>query len=245
MQELRLKPYKITALLKLCLADNERRLDYCNWLLSEIMNSYLDHQSWQRRHGFTFPDMLIHRICDIDLQLIHIKHLRYHFIIKKTLFGVPYRHCIIGPIFFSDTVNSLWYIENIFNLFVKQLSQHEKSYAYFQQDWASVHKAKKSLMNVCKVFGEERAMSKYLWPPRSDLPTKVYSNNPRTISQLKDNMSLLSFNYTCWATSCIQYAWQSTKVFKSKWRAFSGFNVIVDFIMFIKTWYFVCIYFAR
>ena len=67
-------------------------------------------------------------------------------------------HRIIGPIFFTDTVNSQRYIEDIITPFTEKLTDYEWQYAYFQQDGATAHTANASLKAVHDVFGDDRTV---------------------------------------------------------------------------------------
>ena len=108
----------------------------------------------------------------------------------------------MGPIFFQGTLNSQKYIEGIFNIFKKQLTEDELFYGIFQQDSAPAHATGTSLNAVHEVFTEEGTISRGLWPTRSPglnacdyflweyLKSVVYKNNPHTLDQLKDNITL-------------------------------------------------------
>jgi hypothetical protein len=77
--------------------------------------------------------------------------------------------------------------------------EEERTYGYFMQDVATAHTATYSIKVLNKVF-EDRLISRRLWPARSpDLnpcdfylwgnqKDKVYSNNPHTLVELKQNI---------------------------------------------------------
>ena len=106
------------------------------------------------------------------------------------------RGCIIGSIFFENTITTEHYIHNILELFFDQLTEQEKQQGWFQQDGATAHTARVSMAAVSEVFGD-RVISRSLWPPRSPdltppdfylwgkLKGSMYGDNPRTTNELK------------------------------------------------------------
>jgi len=108
------------------------------------------------------------------------------------------RCCIIGPIFFHETLNTAHYLE-IFNEFVDQLDDDELRNGYLEQDGATCHTSNESIAKI-ESFFDDRIISKALWPPRSPdlsppdiflwgpLKGKAYANKPRTIQELENNI---------------------------------------------------------
>ena len=100
------------------------------------------------------------------------------------------------PFFFSETLNSQQYCDNIVYPFIAQLKEDEIDKAYFQQDGATAHTAHMSTALLDDVFADKN-ISKTIWPPRSPdlsppnfliwgaMKNSVYSNNPHTIHDLK------------------------------------------------------------
>ena len=72
----------------------------------------------------------------------------------------------VGPIFFSETLNSQRSCGNIVYLFIAQLKADEINKAYLQQDGATAHTAHVSVVLLDDVFAD-RIISKTIWPPRS------------------------------------------------------------------------------
>jgi hypothetical protein len=104
---------------------------------------------------------------------------------------------ILGAIFFSETLNSQRYCDNIVYPLNAQLNEDEIDKAYFQQDGATAHTAHMSMALLEDVFAD-RNISKTIWTPRSPdlsppdffflwgaMKNSVYSNNPHTIDELK------------------------------------------------------------
>jgi hypothetical protein len=73
---------------------------------------------------------------------------------------------IVRPIFFSETLNSQRYCDNIVYPFIAQLKDNEIDKAYFQQDGATAHTAHMSMALLDDMF-VDRIISKTIWPPRS------------------------------------------------------------------------------
>jgi inhibitor of nuclear factor kappa-B kinase subunit alpha len=105
----------------------------------------------------------------------------------------------VGPIFFEDTINSQRYILSILRPFFELRNEHDRRFAFFQQDSATPHTARDSVEELRQVFGD-RIVSRGLWPARSpdlnpcdfylwgNLKQKVYKTNPHTIEELKENI---------------------------------------------------------
>ena len=106
----------------------------------------------------------------------------------------------IGPIFFTETINSDRYINDVLKPFLTKLSDTDKRIGYFQQDGATAHISNASLTFLQTIFGS-RIISKNLWPPRSPdltppdfylwgaMKNKIYCSNPRTINELKETIT--------------------------------------------------------
>lgn len=129
---------------------------------------------------------------------------------KVTVWAAISAHGIIGPYFFENeqgqsvTVNSDRYIAMLRDYFFPQLQQFEayNRATWFQQDGATCHTSNASLAVVNEMFAGKLISRRgdIAWPPRSPdltppdffmwgyLKSKVYSNNPATINQLKTNI---------------------------------------------------------
>lgn len=96
--------------------------------------------------------------------------------------------------FFSETVNSQYYCNNILYPFFAQLTEDEINKAYFQQGCATAHASRMS-WHPC-VTCLPTIILKNIWPPRSPdltpldfylwgaMKNTVYSNNSRTTDDL-------------------------------------------------------------
>jgi hypothetical protein len=90
-------------------------------------------------------------------------------------------------------------ILSILRPFFKLLNEHDRRFAFFQQDSATPHTARDSMEELRQVFGD-RIISRGLWPARSpylnpcdfylwgNLKQKVYKTNPHTIEEQKENI---------------------------------------------------------
>ena len=99
-------------------------------------------------------------------------------------------------IFFSETLNSHHYCDDIVHPFIVQLKEDEIDKACFQQDGATTHTAHMSMALLDDVFAD-RTFSKTIWPPRSPdlspphfflwvtMKNSMYSNIPHTTDDLK------------------------------------------------------------
>lgn len=129
---------------------------------------------------------------------------------KVTVWAAISAQGIIGPYFFEDershtvTVNSDRYTTMLREFFFLQLHQFEpfNMQTWFQQDGATCHTSNESMKVVNEMF-EGKLISRrgdIPWPPRSPdlspcdfflwgyLKTCVYTNKPRRLDQLKENI---------------------------------------------------------
>jgi len=198
--ELRLFPYKITAMHQLQNTDYEKRSAYCTimqdfistkgeevlditfftdeaWFyLSGAVNSQ-NSRIWSAANPYEFHESPLHDQ-------------------KIGVWLAISRSRIVGPIFFEETINSERYCTAILQPFVNQLSEFERQNGYFQQDGATAHTSNQSMRFLSDVF-DDRIISKGIWPPRSpDLSppdfyvwgaakANVYKDRPQSIQDLR------------------------------------------------------------
>lgn len=105
-------------------------------------------------------------------------------------FSTAYR----GPVFFTETINAERYRE-IVTQFIASLELDERD-CWFQQDGATVHTARESIIFIQDFFGE-RLITRPLWPARSPnltspdffswgfLKDRVFRRNPQSLDGLK------------------------------------------------------------
>jgi hypothetical protein len=75
------------------------------------------------------------------------------------------RRGIVWSIFFENPINSERYNDTVHE-FLGQLNGEEIAEAWFQQDSATCHTARATMLQLSLLFGD-RIISKGLWPPRS------------------------------------------------------------------------------
>ena len=182
-------------------ADFKKRLQYCLWFkrnlneddmlektffLDEMwfyLSGYISSQSsrvWSSENPHKFVEKPLHSI-------------------KIGVWCAMSRRCIIGPIFFTETITAERYCNEILRFFVDELSEEEKLTAYFQQDGATAHTANSTLRFFNDIF-QSRVIFKGIWPPRSTdlrvldfylwgaVKQKVYQNKLQNLQELRDNI---------------------------------------------------------
>jgi hypothetical protein len=150
------------------------------------------------KHGFTRAGVLIASDRLWCSESTHAYHESPLHAVKIGFWCVVSRCRIVGPIFFEDTVTAERY-QDILMQFVVLLEVNERN-AWFQQDRATRHSARKTMVLLRQFFGE-KLISKGLWPPRSPdlsppdfflwghLKVHVYDSNPHTTEDMKANIS--------------------------------------------------------
>lgn len=202
--DLHMHPYRVSVVHALKLADAPQCLQFCEWLFTEItMNSldmdlfYISDEAWFHLDGYVNSQN--HRFWAAkNPNNFHETPLHDQ---KVGVWCAVSACCIIGPIFFHQTLNSARYISNIFNPFVAALTEEEKTYSYFQQDGATAHTASRTLEHIYTIFTPDRVVSRGQsglgpsWPPRSPdlsvcdyflwgtIKSKVYCNNPHNLQE--------------------------------------------------------------
>ena len=71
-----------------------------------------------------------------------------------------------SPFFFSESLNSQRYCDNIVYPFIARLKEDEPDKTYFQQDGATTYTAHMPMAHLDDVFAD-RIISETIWPPRS------------------------------------------------------------------------------
>lgn len=203
-------PYKVSVVHALQPTDAPQRLQFCDWLFTEITMNGLDmdlffisDEAWFHLSGYVNSQNDRYWAAENPH---HFHHTPLHDLKVGVWCAVSARR-IIGPIFFHQTVNSERYIANIFNPFVAALTEEETTYGYFQQDGATAHTSRRTMDHIHTIFTPDRVVSRGQsdlspsWPPRSPdlsvcdyflwgtLKAKVYRNNPHCLQELQQNIS--------------------------------------------------------
>ncbi|PNF19552.1 hypothetical protein B7P43_G18247 [Cryptotermes secundus] len=200
-----LRPYKITSVQELGDVDKDKRVRYCLWFREFVQDNprILDitrfsDEAWFHLSGYVnaqnsriWASENPHEIAESPLHPQKVG-------VWCAISGLR----ITGPIFFDTTVDSTLYCR-IFYDFVQQLDDTELT----QQDSATCHTSNMS-MELSESFFPDRVISKKMWPPKSPdltspdfflrglLKDRVYANKPRTLQDLKDNISAEIRNIT-------------------------------------------------
>jgi hypothetical protein len=72
---------------------------------------------------------------------------------------------IAGLVFFNGTIICERYVQVILGQFFPELTEEERLYGWFQQDSATAHTARMSMLALSGVFGD-RIISSHIWPAR-------------------------------------------------------------------------------
>ena len=116
---------------------------------------------------------------------------------------------MIGPIFFPGAarINEERYRTLILEPFIRQLTEDEIEFSFFQQDGAKAHWARGTHRFLEDIFAD-RVISEGMWPPRSPdltphdfwlwghLKARIYKNNPRTVDEVRANITIEINNIT-------------------------------------------------
>lgn len=207
-KKLFLHPYKIQICQKLQPGDFDRRVQFCEWLLQKLedpdflgglimsdeahfsLSGYVNKQNmrfWAKENPMEIKDVPLHSE-------------------RVTVWCGFMEGCIIGPYFFENdieqavTVNGQRYYEMLDNFFIPQVEAMDVADIHFQQDGATCHTTRENMTllrgqfpgKVISRFGDVE------WPARSPdlspldfflwgyLKDKVYRDNPKTVTELKE-----------------------------------------------------------
>jgi len=195
-EKLKLFPYKVTAVQGLKPADLEKRIRYCEWFTKFIQTKTVDilnvtvftDEAWL--HFSVYVNTQNTRLWSSENpHALHEKALHDQ---KLGVWVVISRRCIVGPLFFEESVHSKRSCSMLHD-FISLLEENEITYSWFQQDGATVHIANNSMKLLSEIFGfqqdgatahiannsmkllneifRERVISSNLWPPCSPILT--------------------------------------------------------------------------
>ena len=201
-KRLRLRPYRVRVVQELRPLDSEKRVAYCQWFKrftlndvnNKLNNTFFSDEAWFHLNGYVNSQ-------NTRIWAANNPHTLHETQLHPQKIGVwcaMSRQRIVGPIFFNTTVTSVVYAD-IIQQFIAMLEVNER-YCWFQQDGATCHTSNDT-MTMLREFFDDRLISNNLWPPRSPdltspdfflwghLKEKVYCNNPRTLEDLKNNIT--------------------------------------------------------
>ena len=167
---LSMKAYKISCVHKLHDDDTDKRLAYCRWFDNFIQtqgegildDTFYSDEAWFHLSGYVNSQNSRYWASENPHQY-HETPLHSQ---KIGVWCAMSRRRIIGPLFFTETINSERYLDLIIDPFLAQLNRQEKQAGFFQQDGATAHTSRLSINRLREVFGE-RLISRNIWPPRS------------------------------------------------------------------------------
>lgn len=201
VQALGLHPYRIRVVHELLPLDFDRRITFCEWFLNFVKTQpfilndvFFSDEAWFSLCGYVnSQNNRVWSASNPHLQLQAPLHQQ-----KVGVWCAISRSRVVGPIFFTQTVNSEVYLE-IIDSFIALLNDHER-YCWLQQDGAKAHTAR-ATMSVLRTFFDDRLISVGRWPPRSPdlnpcdfflwghLKDRVYCPAPRNLDELKANIT--------------------------------------------------------
>jgi hypothetical protein len=199
-KHLGLHPYKVSLVQQLFPQDGPARLLFCEWINEVVTHDpnfltkvFFSDEAWFHLDGYVNSQNL--RFWSTTNP--HVIHEHPLHPVKLGVWAAMNSQRIF-VLFFETTVTSALYCG-----FVDQLAatftEEDINSGWFQQDGATAHTSRISLNHVSNYFGE-RVISKGLWPARSPdltppdfflwghLKDRVFSNNPCTIQDLKENI---------------------------------------------------------
>lgn len=207
--DLKLHPYKLQLTQELKESDFGARLAFANEMLNRFSN--FDNILFSDEAHFHINGFVNRQNCRYwNSENPKLKHQKPLHSPKVTVWAAISGRGIIGPFFFENargqnvTVNTERYVAMLEGFLAPELenSRIVNSRTWFQQDGATCHTSNDSMAVVKQMF-PGRLISKrgdIPWPPRSPdvtppdfflwgyLKNKVYSNNPKNIDQLKENI---------------------------------------------------------
>jgi hypothetical protein len=203
--DLKLFPYKVHLSQELKDKDFEMRKKHCETMLRRLKSEgiqlfdklYHSDEAWFQLTGY--HNRQNERVW-ADQNNAPAKASKSLHPAKIGVWAAMSRSRIIGPVFFDSTVNSETYLTFI-DEFVNSFSSEELDNIQFQQDGARPHTCNATMNRLYELFPPDNVISHPDWPARSpDLSThnnflwsylknRIYNNNPKTIEELKLNIT--------------------------------------------------------
>jgi hypothetical protein len=143
------------------------RKNFCNLFLWSVHNGEFDPQL-----VFFYNETWFSLRGEVNCQNSQYWSAENPRLIHELLFMTSARR-IIGPIFYDDTVSGARYVINVLSQFFAELTEEERLYSVFQQDYAAAHTAHASLEALWEVFGDHIISCGLLPPCSSNLTSFV------------------------------------------------------------------------
>ncbi len=198
LKELKLYPYRFSVRQELKIPDYHRRLVYCRWLrnfirpgIAKFDNVFFSDEAWVHLDGYVNAQN--YRLWASENPEAFVeKGLHPQ---KLGIWCAISRKRVVGPFFFSQTINAERY-QAIITDFIASLEPEERD-CWFQQDGATAHTAESTIAFLKEFFGE-RLITRPLWPPRSPdltppdfflwgfIKDRVFTRGPDSVEKLKE-----------------------------------------------------------
>lgn len=202
-------PYHPTQVQALMLGDQERRLDYCNFMLNTLEEnpSFLSEILWTDESTFTRDGIVnVQNVHYWSLENPHIARTVRHQVRWSTnvwcgIWGTQ----IVGPIFYDGTLTGDRYLHLLQNTVVdwyEELPLRHACRVWFQHDGAPPHKASNVRAYLATEIGQQIIGygGAVEWPPRSPdlismefylwgyIKAQVYVTEPTSLDDLKQRI---------------------------------------------------------
>jgi hypothetical protein len=170
-KDLHMHPYKLTAVHELLPPDYEKRVEFCQWFLTNLNDnnildkSFFSDEAWFEMSGYVNSQ-------NMRMWSAENPHFYTQTPLHPQKIGVwlgMSRRRLVGPIFFRGTLTAERYRNEILQEFINQLDDEELHEGYFQQDGATAHTAFDTIQ-VLQEFFDNRLISRNTvipYPPRS------------------------------------------------------------------------------
>lgn len=203
-QDLNLHSYKMLTVQELSERDWHSRIVACNEMIENLLNDMIVYFSDEAHFHVSgcVNKQNFRYWSENNPRVIHQKPLHSD---RVTVWCAVSRIGIIGPYFFEEgnravTVNSERYVSMLQNFFAPALEQLGLQNVWFQQDGATAHTARPSMLVLREMFPARLISQRgdIPWPARSPdlspcdfflwgyLKAEVYKHRPRNLQTLKE-----------------------------------------------------------
>lgn len=203
-EDLKLHPYKVQVLHELKDSDFRARKEFCEKMLDRIDNEglavfdnmYFTDEAWFTLTGYVNRQNSRQWAQEKPSDAFITTSLHPE---KVGVWAAISRTRVVGPVFFTSTVNTATYL-SFLDEFVNAFTSAELDHITFQQDGAPAHTSQVTMERLYTLFPPDQVISRPDWPARSCdltppdnflwhfLKDHVYRDNPQTLDKLKTNI---------------------------------------------------------
>lgn len=206
----KLHPYHVSLHQHFQPGDNEKRLDFCNWILcqTEESRNFVNRVIWTDEAHFCHSAQVnLHNAHYRSQTSPHwLQDYKHQYEWGFNVWAGIYNGAIIGPIFFTGSLNASRYCSEILDAvfsFVDDLPLAERTRVWFQHDGAPPHSARRALQLLRQMF-REKCVGRFgpvSWPARSPdltpmdfylwgrIKDEVYKSEPRSPADLQGKIT--------------------------------------------------------